>query len=68
MGSDFGIDHPCLLALFLFVAFIVAGHRLNLRIKPLFAWYDFWVGLYWDRSKRRLYIFPLPMLGFYVQL
>lgn len=38
-----------------------------MRIKPIFAWYDCWVGAYYDRSKRRLYVFPLPMLGFYVE-
>ena len=34
-----------------------------MKIKPIFAWYDLWVGVYWDSSKRRLYIFPVPMLG-----
>lgn len=34
-----------------------------LSIKPIFAWYDLWVGAFWDRAKRRLYIFPVPTLG-----
>ena len=34
-----------------------------MRIRPIFAWYDFWVGAYWDRENRRLYIFPLPCFG-----
>lgn len=34
-----------------------------MRIKPLFAWYDLWVGIFWDRAKRRLYVLPIPMIG-----
>lgn len=38
-----------------------------MRVKPIFAWYDFWVGGFYDQKKRRLYIFPVPMFGFYVE-
>lgn len=37
-----------------------------MKIRPLFAWYDFWVGAYWDRANRRLYVLPIPMFGFVV--
>ena len=38
-----------------------------MRIKPIFAWYDLWIGAFYDRAKRRLYVFPIPCLGFYVE-
>lgn len=34
-----------------------------MRIRPIFKWYDLWVGFYWDRDNRRLYFLPLPMVG-----
>jgi hypothetical protein len=34
-----------------------------MSIKPIFAWYDFWVGLFWDRKSRRLYVLPVPCIG-----
>lgn len=34
-----------------------------MRARPVFAWYDLWVGIFIDRPRRRLYIFPVPMLG-----
>ncbi|MDP2660594.1 MAG: hypothetical protein Q8R28_07685 [Dehalococcoidia bacterium] len=38
------------------------------RVKPIFAWYDFWVGLYYDRHNRVLYFMPVPMVGVMVYL
>lgn len=31
-----------------------------MTVSMFLAWYDFWVGLYWDRKNRALYICPLP--------
>lgn len=28
-----------------------------------FRWYDLWIGAYWDRKSRALYICPVPMFG-----
>ncbi len=37
-----------------------------MRIRPVFAWYDFWFGLYWNKECKRLYAM-VPMIGFYMQ-
>ena len=34
-----------------------------MTIKPLFAWYDLWIGVFWDQAKRRLYVLPPSMPG-----
>lgn len=37
-----------------------------MKVTFLFAWYDLWVGLYWDRKQHKLYILPLPCIGFVI--
>ncbi len=34
-----------------------------MKVEFLFAWYDLWVGAFWDRAKRKLYILPVPCCG-----
>jgi hypothetical protein len=34
-----------------------------MRIRPVFAWYDLWVGVFIDTAKRRIFVLPLPCLG-----
>jgi len=29
----------------------------------MFAWYDLWIGVFVDRAKRRVYVFPIPCVG-----
>ena len=36
--------------------------RRTLTVRVSFAWYDLWVGFYWDRKARALYCCPLPTL------
>lgn len=36
-------------------------------VKPLFAWHDLWVGIFWDSRKRKLYILPLPCVGVVIE-
>jgi len=39
-----------------------------MKISLFFAWYDFWVGFFYDRKQQTLYICPLPCVVFKVVL
>lgn len=34
----------------------------QMKITVFFAWYDLWIGAYWNRTFKVLYICPLPMI------
>jgi len=39
-----------------------------MTIKPIFRWYDLWIGFYVDVNNRTLYFFPVPMFRFKIQM
>lgn len=38
-----------------------------MKVKLIFAWYDLWIGAYYDRKNKMLYILPVPCLGVVIQ-
>lgn len=40
---------------------------MNLKVTFFIAWYDFWVGWFYDRKKRVLYVAPWPMFVFKIK-
>jgi hypothetical protein len=38
------------------------------RVAPIIAWYDFWVGWYYDTKGKKLYIMFLPMIGIVINM
>lgn len=38
-----------------------------MKVKIIFAWYDFWIGLFWDSKKKWLYLFLIPTIGIIFQ-
>ena len=39
-----------------------------MKVSFIFAWYDLWIGLYYDRERSWLYILPIPMVGIILKL
>lgn len=39
-----------------------------MRIRLIFAWFDFWIGMFYDKKKKWLYVLPIPMFGVVVEL
>lgn len=37
-----------------------------MKVKVIFAWYDIWIGIFIDKTKKKVYIFPIPMIGIVV--
>jgi len=39
-----------------------------MKIKLIAKWYDFWIGVFWDSRKKRLYLLPIPCIGIVIHL
>lgn len=36
---------------------------IRMKVTPMFAWYDFWIGVFYDRKNRVIYVLPIPCFG-----
>lgn len=43
------------------------SNKRSSRVKFIFAWYDMWVGFFYDKKKHWLYFFPVPMFGIIIK-
>ena len=41
---------------------------MRLECNFIFAWYDLWIGAFYDKSKQKFYIFLIPMIGIVIDL
>lgn len=39
----------------------------KMKVAFIVAWYDLWIGLFWDGKKKWLYILPLPCIGIIIK-
>jgi hypothetical protein len=37
-------------------------------VSAFFRWYDLWIGAYWDREAKVLYVCPVPMFGLKIKM
>jgi hypothetical protein len=38
------------------------------KIQFIFAWFDFWIGIFYDQKKKWIYLFLFPMCGIIIKL
>lgn len=65
--NDFDLCVACDMARFEAVGVDPPPRKPLIRIRPLFAWYDMWIGVFIDTAKRRAYVLPLPCIGFVIE-
>jgi hypothetical protein len=39
-----------------------------MSVRLIWAWYDAWIGVFIDKPKRTIYVFPPPMIGLRIQI
>jgi hypothetical protein len=39
-----------------------------MKIKFIFKWYDFWIGIFYDKQKNWISNFSIPMFGLIIKI
>jgi len=42
--------------------------RITRNIRLYFRWFDFWVGVFYNRTFKTVYIQPFPMFGIRIEI
>lgn len=45
---------------------MILGNKV--KVSLIFAWYDFWIGVFYDTKKRIIYVCPLPCCVIKIEL
>ena len=47
--------------------YVSLNKKYYITVDPIFAWYDLWIGCFYDKKKQWFYFFPFPCIGIVIK-